>query len=50
MFANLNAVVAACAVDQVLIVDVDCNVMDVQPAATFACSATVDIAAVVFSS
>ena len=50
MFADLNAVVATSAVDQVLVIDVDRNVVDVQPATAFACSATVDIAAVVFSS
>ena len=50
MFADLNAVVAACAVDQVFVVDVDRNMVNVQPAAALACSATVDIAAVVFAS
>ena len=50
MFADLNAVVTTCAVDQVLVVDVDCNVVDVEPAATLARSATVYIAAIVLSS
>ena len=50
MFADLNAVVAAGAIDQVFVIDVDRNVMDVQPSAALACTATVDVAAVVLAS
>ena len=50
MFADLNAVVAACAVDQVLIVDVDRNVVNVQPAAALACATTVHITTIVLAS
>ena len=49
MFADLNAIVASRAVDQVLIIDVDRNMMDVQPSTALACSATVHIAAVVLT-
>ena len=49
MFADLNAVISARAVDQVLVVDVDRNVMDMQPTAALARSATVHIAAVVLA-
>ena len=49
MFADLNAVISACTVDQVFVVDIDRNVVDVEPAATLACSATVHITAVVLA-
>ena len=49
MFADLNAVVAACAVNQVFIVDVDRHMVNVQPSAALARSATVHIAAVVLT-
>ena len=50
MFADLNAVVATCAVDQVRFIDIDRHMMNVQPSAALAGSATVDVAAIVFSS
>ena len=50
MFADLNAVVTAGAVDQILVVDIDRNVVDVQPSAALSRSATIEITAVVFAS
>ena len=50
MLSDLNAVVASGAVDQVCFIDVDRNMMNMQPSAAFAGSAAVDVAAIVFSS